>query len=222
MAASDYVSMRHALSEHLRNRGISDERVLTALGEVPRDEFIPDHLKPRSYEDVALPIGLGQTISQPFTVAYMCAALQLRGEEIVLEIGTGSGYGACVLSRLARWVYTIERLPELAQETRQRIERLGYRNIEIRIGDGSLGLPDAAPFDGIIVTAGAEHLPSAYGEQLAEGGRIVIPVGPSPRRQSLMRYTRHGDELRVENLGEFAFVPLIGADAWDAPDEAGL
>lgn len=222
MSAPDYDSLRHALRVHLRDRGISDERVLAALGDVPREEFLPDHLKHRSYEDVALPIGLGQTISQPFTVAYMCAALALNGEEVVLEIGAGSGYGACVLSRLARWVYTIERLPELADETRQRIDRLGYRNIDVRIGDGSLGLPDAAPFDGIIVTAGAEHLPSAYREQLAEGGRIVIPVGPSPRRQSLMRYTRQDNELRVENLGEFAFVPLIGADAWDAPDDAGL
>lgn len=218
MSPPDYSSMRRALLDQLQRRGITDERVLAALGEVPREEFLPDQLKLRSYEDVALPIGLGQTISQPFTVAYMCEALELRGGEIVLEIGTGSGYGACVLSRLAHWVYTIERLPELADQTRQRIEHIGYRNIEIRLGDGSLGLPDAAPFDGIIVTAGAEHLPSAYGEQLVEGGRIVIPVGPSPRRQSLMRYTRTDGELRVENLGEFAFVPLIGADAWEEPE----
>lgn len=218
--APDYSALRRELIEHLRTRGIVDERVLAAMSDIPREEFVPAALMHRAYDDIALPIGLEQTISQPFTVAYMCEALQLRGDERILEIGTGSGYGACVLSQLANWVFTIERLPELAEVTRQRIERLGYQNIDIRLGDGSLGLPDNGPYDGIIVTAGAEHCPSAYGEQLAPGGRIVIPIGSSRRRQHLIRYTLRDGDLIAEDLGEFAFVPLIGADAWDEPSES--
>jgi protein-L-isoaspartate(D-aspartate) O-methyltransferase len=145
----------------------------------------------------------------------MCEALALTGTETVLEIGTGSGYGACVLSRLAMQVHTIERLPELADSARQRIERLGYDNICVHFGDGSLGWPEAAPYDAIIVTAGGEHCPMALPAQLADGGRIVIPIGPTPRRQTLTRYTRLDGQLFVESLGEYAFVPLIGADAWD-------
>lgn len=215
----DYSVRRRELIALLQRRGIADERVLAAIADVPREAFLPDDLKHRAYDDHALPIGSHQTISQPFTVAFMCEALQLRGDEIVLEIGTGSGYGACVLSRLAKWVYTVERLPELAEPARERIQQLGFNNIEVRIGDGSLGLPEAAPFDGIIATAGAEHCPAAYYEQLAEGGRIVIPIGSSPRRQNLIRYTLKDGELTAENLGEFAFVPLIGADAWEEPSE---
>jgi protein-L-isoaspartate(D-aspartate) O-methyltransferase len=215
-APANYELQRRELIQHLRQRGIVDERVLGAMSIVPREAFVPEALGDRAYEDHALPIGQEQTISQPFTVAYMCEALQLRGEETVLEIGAGSGYGASVLSRLANWVYTIERLPDLAEQARRRMRRLGFHNVEVRIGDGSLGLPDAAPFDAIIATAGAEHCPAAYRDQLAEGGRIVIPIGPVPRRQTLVRYTlRHG-ELITESLGDFAFVPLIGADAWDA------
>ena len=218
-AAIDYAALRRELVDHLRESGILDERVLAALSVVPREAFVPEALRDRSYEDRALPIGLDQTISQPFTVAYMCEALQLRGDETVLEIGTGSGYGACILSRLATWIYTIERLPDLAERARQRIRRLGFRNITVEVGDGSLGLPAAAPFDAIIATAGAEHCPAAYFGQLAEGGRIVIPVGPSPRRQSLLRYIKRHGELTSESLGDFAFVPLIGADAWTASEE---
>jgi protein-L-isoaspartate(D-aspartate) O-methyltransferase len=218
-ASPNYAFQRSELVRHLRNRGIADERVLAAMSIVPREAFVPEALRERAYEDHALPIGLEQTISQPFTVAYMCEALQLRGHETVLEIGTGSGYGAAVLSRLVSWVYTIERLPELAEQARRRTRRLGFHNVEVRVGDGSLGWPDAAPFDAIIVTAGAEHCPAAYRDQLAEGGRIVIPVGPVPRRQTLVRYTlRHG-ELLTESLGDFAFVPLIGADAWEGDAE---
>jgi protein-L-isoaspartate(D-aspartate) O-methyltransferase len=227
----DFPARRRELIEHLRQRGILDERVLDAIAVVPREEFVPEALLDRTYEDIALPIGLDQTISQPFTVAFMCEALQLNGSETVLEIGTGSGYGACVLSQLATWVETIERLPELAIEARVRIGRLNIRNVRVHVGDGSLGLPVAAPFDAIIATAGAEHCPAAYVRQLADGGRIVIPIGSSPRRQVLMRYTRvraasvsdrsvahasgsEGIELSSESLGDFAFVPLIGADAW--------
>jgi protein-L-isoaspartate(D-aspartate) O-methyltransferase len=211
----DFPAQRRELVEQLRRRGIVDERVLQAMADVPREKFVPEALLDRAYEDHALPIGLDQTISQPFTVAFMCEALQLTGDETVLEIGTGSGYGACVLSRLAAWVDTIERLPELAEAARERIRRLDYRNIRVHIGDGSLGLPNEAPFDAIIATAGAEHCPAALVEQLADGGRIVIPIGDSPRQQILMRYTRRGDELHSEPLGDFAFVPLIGADAWE-------
>lgn len=218
-ASPNYAFQRSELVRHLRNRGIADERVLAAMSIVPREAFVPEDLLDRAYEDHALPIGLEQTISQPFTVAFMCQALQLRGHETVLEIGTGSGYGASVLSRLVSWVYTIERLPELAEQARRRMRRLGFHNVEVRIGDGSLGWPDAAPFDAIIATAGAEHCPAAYRDQLAEGGRIVIPIGPAPRRQTLVRYTlRHG-ELVTESLGDFAFVPLIGADAWEGDAE---
>ena len=210
-----FSEQRRQLVEELRRRGIADERVLAAIGVVPREAFVPDTLLERAYEDRALPIGLDQTISQPFTVAFMCEALQLRGNETVLEIGTGSGYGACVLSRLASRVFTVERLPELAESARRRIHRLGFRNVFVRIGDGSLGLPDDAPFDAIVVTAGAEHCPAAYGEQLVEGGRIVIPIGPTPRRQTMVRYTKRHGELEPESLGDFAFVPLVGDDAWE-------
>jgi protein-L-isoaspartate(D-aspartate) O-methyltransferase len=213
----NYPALRRDLIQQLRGRGIVDERVLAAMSVIPRELFVPADLRDRAYVDHALPIGFDQTISQPFTVAYMCEALQLRGSETVLEIGTGSGYNACVLSRLAKWVYTIERIPELAEQARKRIRQLGFRNIDVRIGDGSLGWPEAAPFDAIIATAGAEHCPSAFRDQLAEGGRIVIPIGSSRRRQVLVRYTLRQGELVAESLGDFAFVPLIGADGW--PEE---
>lgn len=214
--AHDFPAQRRRLIEQLRQRGIVDERVLAAMNVVPREAFVPEGLRDRAYEDHALPIGLDQTISQPFTVAFMCQAARLRGDENVLEIGTGSGYGACVLARLSKHVDTIERLPELARQARKRIAQLGFCNVSVHLGDGSLGLPEAAPFDAIIVTAGAEHCPVAYHEQLTEGGRIVIPIGSTPRRQTMVRYTKRHGELQPECLGEFAFVPLIGDDAWDS------
>jgi protein-L-isoaspartate(D-aspartate) O-methyltransferase len=206
------------VKRQLASRGISDERVLEAMREVPREEFVPQSLRNVAYDDGALPIGRGQTISQPFTVAFMCEALRVQPADALLEVGTGSGYGAAVLSRIARTVHTVERIPELAAEARQRLQRLGYHNVTVHLADGSLGVPEAAPFDGIIVTAGAERLPQAYLDQLAEGGRIVIPLGRTPHNQSMFRFTRRDSELAVDNLGGFLFVPLIGEEGWQPSD----
>ncbi len=196
--------------QNLERRGIVDPRVLAAMNQVPREEFVPADLRDQAYADRALPLEDGQTISQPFTVACMCQALQLSHQDQVLEVGTGSGYGAAVLSRLAAQVHSIERIPELAEAACERLARLGYANVQVHVGDGSLGLADEAPFDAICVTAAARELPQAYRRQLAEGGRILIPLDCGPGRQTLTRITRRGDELRREELGTFAFVPLIG------------
>lgn len=196
------------VEEQLRSRDIDDARVLAAMQAVPRHVFVPAGLQELAYEDRALPIPSGQTISQPYTVAFMCQALQLRGDEIVLEIGTGSGYGAAVLSQLAREVYSVERIPELAAAARSRLESVGCDNVTVVCGDGSLGLPDQAPFDAIVVTAGADTFPQPLGDQLADGGRLVLPIG-SRERQTMCRYTRDGSTLHSEALGEFVFVPLI-------------
>lgn len=206
---------REMVDQQLRRRGLRDERVLQAMLAVPREEFVPAPLRESAYDDCALPIGQGQTISQPFTVAFMIEALQLGGDERVLEIGTGSGYAAAVLSLVAGEVYTIERIPELATAAAERLARLGYHNVHVKIGDGTLGLPEAAPFDGIIVTAGAPELPAPYREQLAPGGRVVIPIGDSPRSQLMYRYTRQNGTLTSECLGGFAFVPLVGRHGWE-------
>lgn len=201
------------VARHLESRGIADPRVLAAMSSVPREEFVPPKSRDEAYHDGPIPIGRGQTISQPYTVAMMCQALQLTGDEKVLEIGTGSGYAACVLSHLAREIHTIERIPELASLAAERIKRLEYHNVQVHTGDGSLGLAEEAPFDAIVVTAGGPDLPSAYADQLAEGGRIVMPIG---RRhdQTMCRYTKRNGSLHREDLGGFCFVPLIGKDAW--------
>jgi len=202
------------VSAQLRARGIRDPRVLAAMLAVPREAFVPETLKEEAYADCPHPIGARQTISQPFTVAYMAEAAELQGDEKILEVGTGSGYGAAVLSRLGAEVHTIERLPALAGRATETLERLGYSNIQVHIGDGSLGLAEQAPFDAIVVTAGAADLPPAYSEQLAEGGRIVIPIGRSERNQHLYRFRRTRNELSMDDLGSFAFVPLIGEAGW--------
>ena len=201
------------LTNHLQSRGISDPRVLAAMATVPREEFVPVDEKAEAYRDGPLPIGHGQTISQPYTVAMMCEALQLTGNENVLEVGTGSGYAACVLSHLAQQVHTIERIPELARLAEARLQHLGIRNVQVHVGDGSLGLPKAAPFDAIVVTAGGPSVPADFINQLVEGGRIVMPVGPM-HDQIMYRCTRRQGALESEELGAFCFVPLIGADAW--------
>jgi len=198
------------VERQIEARGIRDSRVLAAMETVPREEFVPEHLRERAYEDRPLPIGQGQTISQPLTVAFMAEALQLTGDERVLEIGTGSGYGAAILGRLAKEVHTVERLPALAEAARERLQRLGLTNVHVHLGDGSLGWLEAAPYQGICVTAAPAAVPKTLRDQLAEGGRLVIPVGESHRGQQMMRYTLQGGEMLAEELGEFSFVPLIG------------
>jgi protein-L-isoaspartate(D-aspartate) O-methyltransferase len=194
--------------EQLERRGIRDPRVLEAMEWVPREEFVPPEMIDLAYEDRALPIGLEQTISQPYTVAFMCQEARLTPDDKVLEIGTGSGYGAAVLSLLAREVHSIERLDVLYAAARERLVRFRYENAHVYLDDGTLGLPSEAPFNAIIVTAGAESLPAAYQDQLAEGGRLVIPIGP-PAYQQMLRLTRRGDHFDRDDLGSFGFVPLV-------------
>jgi protein-L-isoaspartate(D-aspartate) O-methyltransferase len=195
--------------EQLQRRDIHDPRVLEAMEWVPRHEFVPPSLIDQAYEDRALPIGLEQTISQPYTVAFMCQAAKIEATDKVLEIGTGSGYGAAVLSLLAREVHTIERIAALQRIAQERFERLGYRNVHAYLDDGTLGLPQEGPFDAIRVTAGAHSLPKAYEQQLRDGGRLVIPVGPMAAQQ-MFRITRYGEQFVREDLGSFGFVPLLG------------
>lgn len=208
---------RHMVKADLAGHGIADPRVLDAMGRIPREEFVLPEMRDAAYEDGPLPIGFGQTISQPFTVAFMCAALRLNGTEKVLEIGAGSGYSAAVLSLLAKTVFTIERVPELAELARERLAQMGYGNVRVITGDGTLGLPAEAPFDAIVVTAGAETLPDSYVQQLRLHGRIVIPIGEYRYNQEMYRFTRLEGELKVERLGGFAFVPLVGRYGWPPP-----
>lgn len=206
----------------IADRGVRDERVLEAMRTVPREAFVPDHLAGQAYRDHPLPIDEGQTISQPYVVAWMIAALEPQPGDRVLEIGTGSGYAAAVLSRVVDEVYTVERFPALARQAGQRLERLGYLNVLVRAGDGTLGWPELAPYDGIVVAAGGPEVPRPLLGQLAPGGRLVIPVGPRPDLQRLIRVTRLRDgRLREEDLGAVRFVPLVGAQGWaeDAWDQ---
>lgn len=188
-------------------RGVHDDRVLDAMRTVPREDFVPDRDRQNAYQDHPLPIGQAQTISQPFIVALMAEAARIDPEDTVLEIGTGSGYGAAVLSHLAREVHTVERIPELAESASVHLQ--GYLNVEVHTGDGTLGWAAAAPYDAIVVTAAAETVPSKLAEQLADGARLVIPVGEHARTQKLLRIERHGAELTTTDLGAVAFVPLI-------------
>lgn len=203
------------ITEHLSGRGIRNEAVLKAMREVQRPEFVDERMLDRAYGDYPLPIAEGQTISQPYIVAYMIEALELASTDKVLEIGTGSGYSAAVLSRIVDKVYTIERFGSLANSAEQRLERLGYTNIIVGIGDGTLGWPEHSPYDAIVVTAGAPKVPQPLLEQLSEGGRLVIPIGRSIELQELIRVRRiSGDDYRYEELCGVRFVPLIGAAGW--------
>ena len=194
-------------------RGVRDPRVLEALREVPRHLFVPDEQKPHAYEDRALPIANGQTISQPYMVAIMTELLAPEPHYCVLEIGTGSGYQTAVLSRLSKRVVTIERHPELARMAGQVFAVLGLENVDIRVGDGTEGLPEEAPFDRILVTAGAPAIPESLKAQLADGGRLVLPVGPSGY-QHLTVIDRFGNSFEQQEREACVFVPLIGRHGW--------
>lgn len=193
--------------------GVRDPRVLDAVAETPRRLFIPPRLADLAYDDAPLPIGGGQTISQPSLVARMTEALALTGAERVLEIGAGSGYQTALLSKLAARVYAIERLPLLGEAARERLRRLGCENVELRIGDGSLGWPEAAPFDRILAAAAAEKIPQPLLDQLAEGGVLLLPVGPIGRVQRLIRVRKTASGLIEESLVEVRFVPLVAGAA---------
>ena len=196
------------VERQIRARDVSDPRVLSALQAVPRHRFIPDELQEVAYADTPLPIGQGQTISQPYIVAYMTEALRLPADAKVLEVGTGSGYQAAVLAELAGEVYTIEIVPELAAASRALLRKLGYDNVHVRQGDGYRGWPDEAPFDGIIVTAAPDHVPSPLVEQLAEGARLIIPVGE--RSQAMTIVTKGVDGSTVQVTLPVRFVPMTG------------
>lgn len=204
---------RNMVETQLRKRGIKDEGVLRAMATVPRHEFVPPQLRSVAYSDEPLGIGGGQTISQPYIVASMSAALGLTGSEKVLEIGTGSGYQAALLSLLAREVYTIEARPELVKSASQRLQLLGFQNVHVHSGDGTLGLKELAPFDAILVAAAAPALPEPLLEQLADGGRMVVPIGPG-EHQHLVLVTRRGEDFLSERREACRFVPLLGRYGW--------
>ncbi len=204
---------RHRLVEELRALGIRDERVLEALHEIPRHEFVPEAYREHAYENRPLPIDEGQTISQPYIVALMTEALRLTPQDRVLEIGTGSGYQTAILATLAAEVYTIERFPTLLEKARARLETLGFQNVRYKCGDGTVGWPEFAPYDGILATGSVPRVPPSLKEQLADGGRLVIPVG-GRHYQTLQLLERHGDAFGERELCECSFLPLIGEEGW--------
>lgn len=215
----DYQLAREALVRSLRGE-IMDARVLDAIGSVPRERFLPEQLRRHAYEDRALPIARDQTISQPLMVAIMTQALKLMGDEKVLEVGTGSGYQAAVLSKLAREVVSVERLPDLAQAAAHRLDELGCANVRVLPAGEELGLAEEAPFDAIIVTAGAPNVPRSLIGQLGQGGRLVVPVGDR-KIQQLVRATKSLSGVSLEKLGECRFVPLIAArEGWPEHDSS--
>ena len=193
----------------LRKRGISDPAVLRAMDEVPREHFVESTFVDNAYADQALPIACGQTISQPYVVAYMTEQLGVQGDHRVLEVGTGSGYQAAVLSRLAREVISIERYRTLAESARNRLATLGYDNVDVRVGDGLAGVPERAPFDRIIVTAAAETIPEALVGELADGGVMMLPLGPHGGPQQLVKLTKGEQGIKQEDLIGVRFVPLL-------------
>jgi protein-L-isoaspartate(D-aspartate) O-methyltransferase len=201
--------------EHqLRRRGIADERVLSAMGRVPRELFLPENVRRLAYEDGALPIGYGQTISQPFIVGTICVLLELSGDERVLDVGTGSGYQAAVLAELAAEVVTIERVPELAERARAVLAEAGYDQVEVVVGDGSLGVPEQAPFDGIAVAAAAPTIPPALYAQLADGGRLVVPRGSRWGQELVVVVRTDGGPVERASV-PCRFVPLVGVEGFE-------
>lgn len=201
------------VSDQIAARGVRDLRVLDAMSSLPRDLFVPQALAGQAYADCALPIGAGQTISQPYIVALMAEAAAVGRQDRVLEVGAGSGYAAAVLGRLAARVWAVERVPALARAAAERLVALGMDNVEIVAGDGTVGLPEHAPFDAILAAAGGPAVPEALEAQLAEGGRLVMPVGDRAS-QMLVKVTRRGEAYAREELGEVRFVPLIGEQGW--------
>ena len=198
----------------IRKRGVADERVLRAMASVPRNEFVPAFWIDQAYADEPLPIGHGQTISQPYIVAAMVASLSLTGSEKVLEIGAGCGYQAAVVSLLVKDVHTVEILPELAQSAAERLTRLGYANVHVHCGDGTLGWKESSPYDAILIAAAAPAVSEPVLQQLAEGGRLIAPVGEKDE-QELQLITRRDGELRFQERGPCRFVPLVGKHGWE-------
>jgi protein-L-isoaspartate(D-aspartate) O-methyltransferase len=213
----DFAEQRAWMVErHLRRRGISDERVLEAMGKVPREHFVPEGVRRSAYNDSALPIGHDQTISQPWVVAAICQSMRLDGDEKVLEIGTGSGYSAAVLSQLADRVISIERVPELGEWASERLSELGIQNVEVIVGDGSRGHPDGAPYDAIAVHAATPEAPHSLLSQLASDGRLVVPIATGSA-DLLTAFIRENGDLHQETIGPCRFVPLIGAEGFQPP-----
>jgi protein-L-isoaspartate(D-aspartate) O-methyltransferase len=206
---------RGRMVEQLRNQyKISDERVLMAMNTVPRHLFVPSALQSQAYKDNALPLSVGQTVSQPYIVARMTELLELKGKERVLEIGFGSGYQTAVLGLLVRKVFAVERIGSIAAVAKERLMNLGYRNISYRVGDGTLGWEIYAPFDAILVAAGGPEIPEPLVDQLEVGGRMVLPIGKEQKSQALVRVTKREKGYTTENCGPCAFVPLIGEHGW--------
>ena len=205
------------VENQLRRRGIADERVLGAMGEVPREEFVPEEMRSSAYSDSALPIGYEQTISQPWVVAAICQALDLHGSERVLEIGTGSGYSGAVLARLGARVVSLERVPELAEGACRSLERLGIANVEVVVGDGSRGYPAGAPYDAIAVHAATPEAPHSLLAELGPDGRLVVPIATGSA-DLLTAFVRENGNLRQETIGPCRFVPLIGAEGFNPPE----
>ena len=207
------------ITQQLIKRGIKDERVLRAMRDVPRHLFVPERYRAMAYDDMPLPIGHEQTISQPLMVAIMTEALHLGGSERVLEVGTGSGYQAAILARLATVVFSLERLAGIAAQARVTLAALGIMNVHVLVEDGSMGLPEHAPYDAIIVTAGAPNVPQPLVDQLKPTGRLIIPVGDR-LEQTLMRLTKTDHGLETEYLGGCRFVPLVGSEGWHSAEQS--
>jgi protein-L-isoaspartate(D-aspartate) O-methyltransferase len=211
MASDDYAEKRRVMvEEQLNGRGIRDEKVLAAMGKIPRHLFVDEKWRNKAYRDHPLPIAEGQTISQPYVVALMTEALRLKPSDKVLEIGTGSGYQAAVLAEIVKEVYTIEIRKFLADTAAQRLKELGYKNIQVKFGDGYFGWGEHAPFDAIIITAAANHIPPPLIKQLKEGGRLILPLGNTVFQQTLTLVTKENGEPHVEQMGPVAFVPMTG------------
>lgn len=218
---TDFMKLRHNMvNNHIVARGVNSELVLNAFKKVPREAFVPEELQEFAYEDTPLPIGEGQTISQPYIVALMAEILLLQGGEKVLEIGAGSGYAAAVLAEIADEVYTIERIGQIAAKATSTLQELGYENVHVLHADGTRGWQEHAPYDAIVVAAGGPNIPESLKKQLKIGGRLVIPVGSNPRAQELVRVTRTGEsDFEYEDIADVRFVPLIGQEGWEAENE---